>query len=321
MLSINSYGLNISLNPKTSTNEVLGYKVDKDGYFTEEFNKATGIPQDYKIHSSTMQNLVKSNTNGTFQSYKNIDIAKTIGNAYKIVSQLLEKSPELAFKESFSQEDLANYFPQNYKINKQSGEIKEVYLYEEVEKIVANGGFKNVSTNEAIVQSFFDMDNAEGSALKPFDTNILSNGNFEINAKQYTDENGNLTKAGLLVGFLSKNSNTGITTETLIAGETTIWGKIQGLDNSLGESEINNLRNQLNGTLDLSRFGELIEVMNGTDINAFKEKISELKNPQNTKDTKNILELIEETLNQHLKFLLNNENKAITEKRLIDIKA
>ncbi|EIA93968.1 hypothetical protein cco78_08609, partial [Campylobacter coli LMG 23342] len=35
---------------KTS-NKVLGYEVDKDGFFTSEFNKAAGIPKDYKIYA------------------------------------------------------------------------------------------------------------------------------------------------------------------------------------------------------------------------------------------------------------------------------
>ncbi|TQR61251.1 Cj0814 family flagellar-dependent secreted protein [Campylobacter troglodytis] len=78
---------NKNINSSTTSansNEVLGYKVDKDGYFTDEFNKAAGIPSDYKIHSSTMQQMIEQAT-----SYKpfgiplrtNIDIAQTIGNA------------------------------------------------------------------------------------------------------------------------------------------------------------------------------------------------------------------------------------------------
>ena len=44
-----------------TSSEVLGYKVDKDGYFTDEFNKQSGIPSEYKIHSSTLKSLVRSN--------------------------------------------------------------------------------------------------------------------------------------------------------------------------------------------------------------------------------------------------------------------
>jgi len=95
-----------SLNSSSqNTTKVLGYEVDKDGYFTEEFNEKAGIPSDYKIYSSTMQSLVKSQTSGgVFNSFSSIDIAKTIRNAYDIVSQLLEKSPELANKESLAKQ-------------------------------------------------------------------------------------------------------------------------------------------------------------------------------------------------------------------------
>lgn len=43
--------------PASNLSSVLGYNVDKDGYFTAEFNKAARIPTDYKIHSSTMESL------------------------------------------------------------------------------------------------------------------------------------------------------------------------------------------------------------------------------------------------------------------------
>ncbi|MBZ7982617.1 hypothetical protein AVBRAN12640_08715, partial [Campylobacter sp. RM12640] len=41
--------------------EVLGYGVDKDGFFTSDFNKAAGIAEDFKIHSDTMLSLVEKN--------------------------------------------------------------------------------------------------------------------------------------------------------------------------------------------------------------------------------------------------------------------
>ncbi|EAJ5193632.1 hypothetical protein RLQ69_000855 [Campylobacter jejuni] len=310
---------NLVSDKSQAINKVLGYGVDKDGYFTSDFNEAAGIPKDYKIHSNTMQSFLKTEANGTFQSYKNIDIAKTLGNAYKIVSQLLEKSPELSSKQSFSKEDLANYFPQNYRIDKQSGEVKQLYSYDEIKQISQSGGFKNISSNESIVPSFFTMDNEQGSTPKPFDTNILSKGYFKIDAKQYTDENGKLTKAGLLVGFLSKNVHTGITPKPLISGETTIWGKIQGLDEILSQSEVNSLDKALSGTLNLTNpkaVATFLEAMNDTDIQSFKEKMQELKSPQDN-NGKSIMELIEEVIGKHLKLLLNNENKV---KRSLDMK-
>ena len=52
--ALGSYPLNLEQNIKVSTkvstnqtsSEVLGYKVDKDGYFTDEFNKQAGIPSE-----------------------------------------------------------------------------------------------------------------------------------------------------------------------------------------------------------------------------------------------------------------------------------
>ena len=48
--ALSSYALNLEQNIKVSTkvatkqtsSEVLGYKIDKDGYFTDEFNKQAG---------------------------------------------------------------------------------------------------------------------------------------------------------------------------------------------------------------------------------------------------------------------------------------
>ncbi|EHQ5396894.1 hypothetical protein K7E43_000977 [Campylobacter coli] len=128
--------------------------MDNEGYFTSDFNEKAEIPEDIKIHSSTMENFIKAQNNGILQSYTNIDIAKTVGNAYKIVSQLIEKTPELKGKSSFSKEDLANYFPQNYLIDKNTLEVKQTFSYEEMKDIIAKGGFKNINENEKLSPSF-----------------------------------------------------------------------------------------------------------------------------------------------------------------------
>ena len=57
----NKSEISSSTSPVPSFNEVLGYKVDEDGYFTSEFNEAAGIPKDYKIHSDTLKSLVNVN--------------------------------------------------------------------------------------------------------------------------------------------------------------------------------------------------------------------------------------------------------------------
>ena len=110
-----------------TNDSVLGYKVDKDGYFTNEFNKAAGIPDDYKIHSDTIKSLVDVRTNkGDFtRSFKVIDIAKTVGNAYKVLTQLVDEKT-LNSKESFTTDEISK-FTQGYEYDKKTLKITKKY--------------------------------------------------------------------------------------------------------------------------------------------------------------------------------------------------
>ncbi|EAJ4679305.1 hypothetical protein HJ549_000511, partial [Campylobacter coli] len=47
----------------TSTNTTYGYSVDKDGYMGSDFNKAAGLPEDFKIHKSTLDEIKKAAEN------------------------------------------------------------------------------------------------------------------------------------------------------------------------------------------------------------------------------------------------------------------
>ncbi|MBX1354434.1 hypothetical protein I9047_04525, partial [Campylobacter jejuni] len=47
----------------TSTNTAYGYSVDKDGYMGSDFNKAAGLPEDFKIHKSTLDEIKKAAEN------------------------------------------------------------------------------------------------------------------------------------------------------------------------------------------------------------------------------------------------------------------
>lgn len=110
-----------------TNDSILGYKVDKDGYFTNEFNKDAGIPDDYKIHSDTIKSLVNVRTNkGDFtRSFKAIDIAKTVGNAYKVLTQLVDEKT-LNSKESFTIDEISK-FPQGYEYNDRTLKITKKY--------------------------------------------------------------------------------------------------------------------------------------------------------------------------------------------------
>lgn len=283
-----------------NSNEVLGYKVDKDGFFTAEFNEKAGIPQDYKIHSSTMQSLVKSQTTTQnffyFANFQSVDIAKTIGNAYKIVSQLLEKSPELAHKESFSKEDLEDYFPRNY-ITDSSGSVLRTYTSSEAKEVLDLGGFK-VGANEKLNLSFTTLRYTKGIVSDDefaFDGDILHSNmfggkeglySFDTTSDKYTNADSSITKGGLLVGFLSHNTFAYNAPSPLIAGQTSIQGKINALDKDTSQDEIKSLSSFMQSNilvLDSQNYGEFNQLMSSNlSIGEFKQAYLKLK--QNTEN-------------------------------------
>ncbi|EAI4875982.1 hypothetical protein BHT87_02440 [Campylobacter coli] len=110
----------------TSTNTAYGYSVDKDGYMGSDFNKAAGLPEDFKIHKSTLDEIKKAAENepyiadmkqyfGVSEYYTNIDMAETIKQYYNLFSNALGQSfPN--DKTSFSEADI-NSMPKGYAIN------------------------------------------------------------------------------------------------------------------------------------------------------------------------------------------------------------
>ncbi|EFN2964686.1 hypothetical protein HKV70_000626, partial [Campylobacter coli] len=80
---------NLVSDKSQAVDKILGYGVDKEGFFTSDFNEAAGLPKDYKIYAKDIENFVNIQTKSLLSSYINIDIAKSIGNAYKVFSQLL----------------------------------------------------------------------------------------------------------------------------------------------------------------------------------------------------------------------------------------
>ncbi|MPB19063.1 hypothetical protein YO63_005295, partial [Campylobacter jejuni] len=109
-----------------SNNTAYGYSVDKDGYMGEDFNKAAGLPEDFKIHKSTLDEIKKAAENepyiadmkqyfGVSEYYTNIDMAETIKQYYNLFSNALGQSfPN--DKTSFSQADI-NSMPKGYAIS------------------------------------------------------------------------------------------------------------------------------------------------------------------------------------------------------------
>ncbi|EAI5955882.1 hypothetical protein B7K33_04340 [Campylobacter coli] len=109
-----------------SNNTAYGYSVDKDGYMGSDFNKAAGLPEDFKIHKSTLDEIKKAAENepyiadmkqyfGVSEYYTNIDMAETIKQYYNLFSNALGQSfPN--DKTSFSEADI-NSMPSGYGVS------------------------------------------------------------------------------------------------------------------------------------------------------------------------------------------------------------
>ncbi|EPT7852998.1 Cj0814 family flagellar-dependent secreted protein, partial [Campylobacter jejuni] len=103
-----------------------GYGVDANGYMGSDFNKAAGLPNDFKIHKSTLDGIKKAAENepyiadmkqyfGVSEYYTNIDMAETIKQYYNLFSNALGQSfPN--DKTSFSEADI-NSMPSGYGVS------------------------------------------------------------------------------------------------------------------------------------------------------------------------------------------------------------
>ncbi|MBS4275281.1 hypothetical protein CVU14713_03415 [Campylobacter vulpis] len=109
-----------------STKMAYGYSVDKNGYMGSDFNKAAGLPEDFKIHKSTLNEIKKAAENepyvadkkqyfGINEYYTNIDMAETIRQYYNLFSNALSQSFP-SDKDSFSEADI-NSMPSGYGVS------------------------------------------------------------------------------------------------------------------------------------------------------------------------------------------------------------
>ena len=251
--TLGSYPLNLEQSIKVSTkvatnqtsSDVLGYKVDKDGYFTDEFNKQAGIPSGYKIHSSTLESLVRIETQPDYmqRAFDSIDILKTVNNAYKVLSQVVGEDT-LNSKDSFSLDEIRN-FPQGFSYNRQSMQVTKIHnSIHEFGSAAAD--FNGKESNKQMISTLFfnpSFDGGDGrQPLKPT-TDIFNNNNggkentvigifMDPHGEKYTNKDGSITKGGLIAAVINNNLD-------VREGETTARGKREGYDKSIDSKEFN----------------------------------------------------------------------------------
>ena len=211
MISFNNFSYKVLLpstksdsvnnNEKNLNKEVLGYQVDKDGFFTSDFNKAAGIPSDFKIHSSSLESLVNAHVKperpAMIDIFADVDIAKSVGNAYKVLVQVVGKDT-LERKDSFSIDEIAQ-FPQGYEYNSQTMYVSKIHNTPS-QYLNADSNFNwNNNTNTRISSLFYNSFDDVQKGLPA--TKIFNNNNggkestdfgsfFNPNGEKYTNDDG-----------------------------------------------------------------------------------------------------------------------------------
>ncbi|EJJ6136622.1 hypothetical protein QDE59_001064 [Campylobacter coli] len=169
-----------------AVDKILGYGVDKEGFFTSDFNEAAGLPKDYKIYADGLNNFVK-NFIKRQPFYSQIDIAKTIGDAYNSFSSFVK---DKGLGESFQEQDL-----------------------------------KNLSQKDG-VNYWQELQSDNAFIWKLADKNIA-----DLGSNKYQIHDNKISKGGALIAFFINNLST-------IKGQTTLLGKLAGLNSDTDNNEI-----------------------------------------------------------------------------------
>ncbi|EAJ8645198.1 hypothetical protein BSJ65_07255 [Campylobacter coli] len=177
---------NLVSDKSQAVDKILGYGVDKEGFFTSDFNKAAGLPKDYKIYADGLNNFV-NNFIKRQPFYSQIDIAKTIGDAYNCFSSFVK---DKGLGESFQEQDL-----------------------------------KNLSQKDG-VNYWQELQSDNAFIWKLADKNIA-----DLGSNKYQIHDNKISKGGALIAFFINNLST-------IKGQTTLLGKLAGLNSDTDNNEI-----------------------------------------------------------------------------------
>ncbi|MFU9856778.1 Cj0814 family flagellar-dependent secreted protein [Campylobacter coli] len=214
-----------------NTDTAYGYSVDKNGYMGSDFNKAAGLPEDFKIHKSTLDEIYSFNTSfkehtandlGVSNYYTNIDMADTIRQYYSKFNQIINHSFGNSNKTSFSVEDL-NSLPKGYSIH--NTDFK--FMFQNLDsQTITNFYNTQERYNEAEQLGMFGHINIGLQPLN-FTPQSMQTQNLDENSAKYTfnpdmsvypqNEDGSYSKEALFMSFLKSSGG-----EALEGGNTTL---------------------------------------------------------------------------------------------------
>ncbi|EAI3870393.1 hypothetical protein XJ80_00705 [Campylobacter coli] len=247
---------NLVSDKSQAVDKILGYGVDKEGFFTSDFNEAADLPKDYKIYAKDMQSFVEWETGDRYfyATHTSIDIAKTIGNAYKVLSQIMPTTSNA----SLSEEELTN-IPYAFVLDKNLN-VTKTFTKDEYEKIDL--------TQDRINLTFNTFSNTGFDKISIDNIFSHSNGDVRLNKNAYINKDGSVDKGGVLMALL--NSQLYGATSLLLEGDTRLFGKIT-TDKNISNDEREAFQNFMNANKIQSAFSYS---SNPDEWNPFEERLS-----------------------------------------------
>ncbi len=254
------------INKQSETNQAVsmayGYGVDSQGYMTSDFNKAAGLPEDFKIHKSTLEEIERAAENSAITSgikeylgvdkyYTNIDMADTIKQYYNLFSNALDKSFP-SNKTSFSEADLES-LPKGYSVsgiktidfNDPNNRMNITHLKDLSEASVANIYRTSEQMKEAsslYIQSGLSISGIEGNNfglslqdLKETYTNGGNDWEFNPDMSVYSkNEKGEYPKEALFMSFLRANGG-----QPVESSKTTLNPRVEAYNTAMAKESFN----------------------------------------------------------------------------------
>ena len=192
--------------------QAYGYTVDKAGFMGADFNKAAGLPKDFKIHKSTLDELnrfaernhvlnrIKSKDE-QIKIFDNIDMADTIKHYYRLFDQMTSALGD--DKKSYTLADIGK-LPKGYSTKGTSYDAKGHLL-----KDLSNSTISNIYSSSDELNSTKSLSKELSSAgvrliVKEVDFTMSEAGDefsFNPDMSVYQTDEG-YSKEALFMGFL-----------------------------------------------------------------------------------------------------------------------
>ena len=192
--------------------QAYGYTVDKAGFMGADFNKAAGLPKDFKIHKSTLDELnrfaernhvlnrIKSKDE-QIKIFDNIDMADTIKHYYRLFDQMTSALGD--DKKSYTLADIGK-LPKGYSTKGTSYDAKGHLL-----KDLSNSTISNIYSSTDELNSAKSISKELSSAgvrliVKEVDFTMSEAGDefsFNPDMSVYQTDEG-YSKEALFMGFL-----------------------------------------------------------------------------------------------------------------------